>query len=244
MRPALAAVLVSLPALTCACSSIREAAHGPTMGPMAYPAPLVGQTQPVLQSAREPEPQPHTANSLWRVGARAFFSDERASRVGDIVTVLVSISDSAKTQNDSNTGLTSGNAIGVPNLFGLESSIGKTFPGADPTKLITTNTSATSHGTGGVNRTEQINLTMAAVVTQVLPNGNMVIQGDQQVKTNNEVRQLTVAGIVRPEDISSTNTIQSSQIAEARINYGGRGDVSAVQKTPFGTSLIQRFWPF
>jgi flagellar L-ring protein precursor FlgH len=81
-------------------------------------------------------------------------------------------------------------------------------------------------------------------VTQVLPNGNMVIQGTQEVKTNDEVRQLTVAGIVRPEDISSSNTVLSSQIAEARINYGGRGDISAVQKTPIGTSLLQRFWPF
>lgn len=244
MRPAVAVVLIALPVLTCACGSVREAAHGPTMGPMAYPAPLVGQAQPIMESAREPAPQPHTANSLWRVGARTFFNDERASRVGDIVTVLVSISDSAKTQNTTNTGLTSSNAAGIPNLFGLESSIGKTFPGADPSKLITTNTANSSQGTGGVNRTEQINLTIAAVVTQVLPNGNMVIQGDQQVKTNNEVRQLTVAGIVRPEDISSSNTVLSSQIAEARINYGGRGDISAVQKTPVGTSLLQRFWPF
>jgi len=78
----------------------------------------------------------------------------------------------------------------------------------------------------------------------VLPNGNMVIQGTQEVKTNNELRQLTVAGIVRPEDISSSNTIRHTQIAEARISYGGRGDISRVQKTPAGQALVERFSPF
>ena len=238
-RAALLSAALLLPCLA-ACSSVHEAIDGPKMGPMAYPAALVGQTQPEFESARLPPPAPVTANSLWRTGARTFFNDQRAGRVGDILTVLVTINDSAKTQNTTNTNLTSSNALGVPNFFGLESSIGKVLPG----KLITTNTAASSQGTGAVNRSEQISMTIAAVVTQVLPNGNMVIQGSQEIKTNNDVRQLTVAGVVRPEDISSSNTILSSQIAEARINYGGRGDIAAVQKTPAGTALLQRFWPF
>jgi flagellar L-ring protein precursor FlgH len=248
MRPArlavsLIALAAALPALA-ACGSINEAVHGPKTGPMAYPAPLVGQNQPVLASAREPLPQPASANSLWRTGARTFFADQRAGRVGDILTVLITIDDSAKTQNTTNTAKTSANGFGIPNLFGLESSIGKILPGADPKNLLTTDSSSTTNGTGGVTRAEQINLTIAAVVTQVLPNGNMVIQGTQEVQTNGEVRQLTVAGIVRPEDISSSNTINHTQIAEARITYGGRGDISAVQRTPVGTSLLQRFSPF
>ena len=243
-RAAALAATCLIPALA-ACSSVHEAVDGPKMGPMAYPTALVGQTQPEFESARLPMPAPVTPNSLWRTGARTFFNDQRAGRVGDILTVLINISDSAKTQNTTNTSLTSSNATGVPNFFGLETSIGKVLPGAyDPAKMITTNTAGTSQGAGGVSRSEAISLTMAAVVTQVLPNGNMVIQGSQEVKTNTEVRQLTVAGIVRPEDISSSNTILSSQIAEARISYGGRGDISAVQKTPVGTSLLQRFWPF
>jgi flagellar L-ring protein precursor FlgH len=243
-RPALIAAALLLPALA-GCDSVREAVDGPKMGPMAYPAPLVGVNQPIMESSREPLPQPATANSLWRTGARTFFNDQRAGRVGDILTVLVTVNDSAKTQNSTNTGMTTSNALGVPNFFGLESSLGHLLPGGyDPSKMITTNTANASQGTGGVNRTEQINLTIAAVVTQVLPNGNLVIQGAQEIKTNNDVRQLTVAGIVRPEDISSSNTIHSSQIAEARVNYGGRGDIAAVQKTPGGTALLQRFWPF
>jgi flagellar L-ring protein precursor FlgH len=250
MRPlvsaALAAVLLAAPALAAAnpLDAIGNMFRGPQMGPMAYPSALVGETQPVLASVREPLPEQPTANSLWRVGARTFFNDQRAGRVGDILTVNVAISDSAKTQNTSNAGLTSSNAIGVPNLFGLESTLGKLIPGADPKNLITTNTANSSTGTGGVNRAEQISLTIGAVVTQVLPNGNLVIQGSQEVRTDNDIRQLTVAGIVRPEDISSANTISSAQIAEARISYAGRGDVSAVQHTPWGTSLLQKFWPF
>ena len=99
-------------------------------------------------------------------------------------------------------------------------------------------------GSGQVNRSEKISLTIAAVVTGVLPNGNMMIQGTQEVRTNTDVRQLTVAGIVRPEDISSANTIRHTQIAEARISYGGCGDISRVQKTPSGQSLVERFSPF
>ena len=243
-RAALVSAALLLPSLA-ACSSVNEAVNGPKMGPMAYPAALVGQTQPEFESAREPMPAPVTPNSLWRTGARTFFNDQRAGRVGDILTVVVTVNDSAKTSNTTNTNLTTSNAMGVPNFFGLESTIGKVLPGAfDPSKIVTTNSAAASQGAGGVSRAEQINVTMAAVVTEVLPNGNMVIQGSQEIKTNNDVRQLTVAGVVRPEDISSSNTILSSQIAEARINYGGRGDVSAVQKTPGGTALLQRFWPF
>jgi flagellar L-ring protein precursor FlgH len=241
---AAAAAVLALPALA-ACNSVREAAVGPRMGPMAYPSVLVGQTQPVLASAHEAPPHPASANSLWRTGGREFFADQRAGRVGDILTVLITIDDNAKTQNTTTAGRTSSNAYGVPNFFGLESSLGKILPGAyDPKALVTTNSASNTNGAGSVSRSEQIKLTIAAVVTQVLPNGNLVIQGTQEVQTNGEVRQLTVAGIVRPEDISNTNTINHTQIAEARISYGGRGDVSAVQRTPVGTGLLQRFAPF
>ena len=131
------------------------------------------------------------------------------------------------------------------NFFGLESSLGKILPKSfDPANAINVGSDNTNSGTGTVNRQEKISLTVAAVVTGVMPNGNLVIQGSQEVRTNTDVRQLTVAGIVRPEDITSANTIKHTQIAEARISYGGRGDISRVQKTPAGQSLIERFSPF
>jgi flagellar L-ring protein precursor FlgH len=254
MRSASLALLAAVALPLAACGSIREATIGPNLSPMAYPAAYTqgGASQPgamglipINASSREPLPQPASANSLWRTGAREFLGDQRASRVGDILTVLINIDDSAKTTNATNATKTGTNTLGVPHFFGLESTIGKVLPKAfDPANAISTNTAMTAAGSGGVSRQEQITLTIAAVVTQVLPNGNMVIQGRQEVETNAETRVLTVAGIVRPEDITASNTILHTQIAEARINYGGRGDISAVQKTAGGTALMQRYAPF
>ena len=127
----------------------------------------------------------------------------------------------------------------------FESTIGKVFPSQfDPANAIETASDNSNSGSGTIQRQEKISLTIAATVAQVLPNGNMVIQGTQEVKTNNELRQLTVSGIVRPEDITAANTIRHTQIAEARINYGGRGDQSRVQRTPAGQALVEQFSPF
>jgi len=230
-----------------ACSTAMEAVRGPELAPVGYPAALVPREQSLLPlaSAREPTPRPASANSLWRVGAREFFADQRAGRVGDILTVLIDIDDSAKTINSTTTSRTAGVTAGIPHLLGLESTLGKILPGGyDPANAIETSSKTSNAGAGAVNRAEKISLTIAAVVTQVLPNGNMVIQGVQEVRTNTDVRTLTVAGIVRPEDISSANTIKHTQIAEARISYGGRGDISRVQKTPAGQSLLEKFSPF
>jgi len=249
MRLRTLALLAFLPALSSlgACSTVAEAVHGPELAPVGYPAALVPRDQAVmpLVSAREPAPGPASANSLWRTGARAFFADQRAGRIGDILTVLIDIDDSAKTINSTTSSRTSGLTAGVPHFLGLESSLGKILPGGfDPANAIETASKTSNAGAGAVNRAEKISLTIAAVVTAVLPNGNLVIQGTQEVRTNTDVRSLTVAGVVRPEDISSSNTVRHTQIAEARISYAGRGDIARVQKTPAGQSLIERFSPF
>jgi flagellar L-ring protein precursor FlgH len=243
MRTRLVAALITVAlAPLGACSTVKEAVRGPELAPVGYPAALAPMDQRII--ARD-APQPASANSLWRVGARTFFNDQRANKVGDILTVTIDIDDSAKTTNTSSSSRTSGLKAGVPHLLGLESSLGKILPGGfDPANALETNSTTSNAGAGAVNRAEKISLTVAAVVSSVLPNGNLVIQGTQEVRTNTEVRQLTVAGVVRPEDISSSNTIKHTQIAEARISYGGRGDISRVQKTPAGQSLIERFSPF
>ena len=240
MRPVLAAALLLLAPLA-ACSTVKEAVRGPELAPVGYPAQLAPMEQKIVVN----DSQPASANSLWRTGARTFFHDQRAKQIGDILTVEISIDDSAKTTNTSTSSRTAGMKAGIPHLLGLESSLGKILPGGyDPANALSTNSTTSNAGAGAVNRQEKISLTIAAVVSGVLPNGNLVIQGTQEVRTNAEVRQLTVAGIVRPEDISSANTIKHTQIAEARISYGGRGDISRVQKTPSGQSLIERFTPF
>jgi len=240
MRKALVAIVPL--ALLGACSTAMEAVRGPELAPIGYPAALMPATQQILPA---PETRPASANSIWRSGSRTFFGDQRARNVGDILTVAIDIRDRAQTQNSTQRSRSNEINSGVTNFFGLEAEAADAIGGAfDPSALIGFGGGSTSAGSGSVNRSENINVTIAAVVTAVMPNGNMVIQGRQEVRTNREVRELTVAGIVRPEDISSANIIRHDQIAEARIHYGGRGDISRVQGAPAAQSLVERFNPF
>ena len=151
MRLSTLAVLALAP--LAACSTVTEAVRGPELAPVGYPATLVGREQPGFVSAREPAPTPASANSLWRTGARAFFIDQRANRVGDIVTVQIDIDDSAQTRNASTSSRTAGMSAGVDNFFGLEASLGKFFPGGyDPSNMINTNSTSSNQGAGAVTR--------------------------------------------------------------------------------------------
>ena len=243
MRPHAALALLALIPLA-ACGTVASDVSGPRLTAIAYPA------QPAPQPASLVAPrnggyQPASANSLWQANARAFFNDQRASQVGDILTVQISIDDSAKVSNATTRTRSSNTSGGVTSLGGFEAKLQKVLPGTpDTSKLYDFGGTSDSAGQGSVNRAEKISLTIAAVVTAVMPNGNLVIQGRQEVRTNAEVRDLTIAGIVRPQDISSANTIRHSQIAEARISYGGRGDISRIQKASAGQSLVERFSPF
>ena len=231
--------------------AVKDAMNGPKLNQMNSPSLAASMTaQPAVIQSSPPTPAAQvvpvsTPNSLWRPGARAFFIDQRASRPGDILTVIINIDDSAKMSNSTASSRTNATKGQVSHMLGLESSLAKVLPKAfDPTNAIDQSGNTTSNGAGTVDRQEKISLQVAAVVTGVLPNGNMIIQGSQEVKTNNEIRDLTVAGIVRPQDISASNTILHTQIAEARISYGGRGDLSRVQKTPAAQALMEQFSPF
>jgi flagellar L-ring protein precursor FlgH len=236
-------VLSALALPLAACASVKETVKGPQLDAIAYPSSLVPSKQEVLVPADGPRPS--SANSLWRNGARTFFHDQRASHVGDILTVLITINDSAQTQNETVANRTASDQLGLTNLFGLESTLGRLLPKAfNPASALNTNSAVASDGKGSINRSEAITLTIAAVVSSVLPNGNLVIQGNQEVKVNQELRQLTVAGIVRPEDITAANTINHTQIAEARVSYGGKGAISSAQNPPVGQQLVTKFSPF
>ncbi|GAB4120559.1 MAG: flagellar basal body L-ring protein FlgH [Rhodothalassiaceae bacterium] len=207
------------------------------------------QAPPRQRSISLPQPAndfaPANANSLWRTGAKAFFRDQRASQIGDILTVIVAINDDAEVANQTVRTRTNGETAGLPNFLGLESKLPKILPDAvDPANLADFSSNSTHQGIGNVDRSEAINLTVAAIVTDVLPNGNFVIQGRQEVRVNFEVRELLIAGIVRPEDITSANTINHSQIAEARISYGGRGQLTDVQQPRYGQQLYDILFPF
>ena len=201
--------------------------------------------QPVVMPMPAPRAPEHFANSLWRPGSRAFLKDQRAAGVGDIITVLIRIDDKASLENKTSRSRSGQESAGVPGFFGLESKLGKILPEAvSPSKLVDLNSGSTNEGAGAVNREEAINLKIAAVVTQVLPNGNMVLQGRQEVRVNFEVRELLIAGVIRPEDITSENTINYEKIAEARIAYGGRGQISDMQQPRYGQQVFDILFPW
>jgi flagellar L-ring protein FlgH len=191
-----------------------------------------------------PEPQPATynPNSLWRTGSRAFFKDQRAHQVGDILTVTVNITDQAQIANETQRSRAESEDSGITNFFGA-----KTVPLINETvgnRLLTADSTSSSDGKGSVNRQETLQTNIAAVVTQVLPNGNLVVEGKQEIRVNTEIRELIVGGIVRPEDIQSDNLIDSTKIAEARIAYGGRGQISDVQQPRYGQQVFDVLLPF
>ena len=229
-----------------ACGSVNNAVKTPQMSAITQPAQIPkAEASAGLTVASTDTARPASANSLWRNGARAFFHDQRASHVGDILTVNINVNDSAQLSNESKANRQASANLGLTNFFGLESTLGRLLPKAfTPASAINTNSNNQSDGLGSVNRSEAILLTVAAVVTQVMPNGNLVIEGKQEVRVNQELRELTVAGIVRPEDISSSNTIQHTQIAEARVSYGGKGQLSTVQGVPAGQAVLNKFSPF
>ncbi len=223
---------------------LADVGDTPQVAPIQNPTQAAGY-QPVSLPMPAPGIDERQANSLWRPGSRAFFKDQRASAVGDILTVLVEIKDNAKLNNTTDTTKDASESAGLSNFLGLESKLNLIFPDAiDPTQLVN-GASASSHvGDGAINRTENIQLKVAAVITQVLPNGNMVLTGTQQVKVNAEVRELQVAGIIRPEDITAINTIDYEKIAEARISYGGRGIISDTQQPRYGQEIYDILFPF
>jgi flagellar L-ring protein precursor FlgH len=222
-----------------ACSAvdrIENIGEAPRLAEVGNPA---GRT--IVADIPRPAPITHADNSLWQPGAKSFFNDPRASHIGDIITVNVSTADAAKLSNTSSRSRTNSENLSMDNLFGLE----KALPSAlTPSSLVKTGSDNSNVGTGAVVRSESINLTLAALVAQVLPNGNMVINGHQQVRVNNELRDMQVTGIVRREDITQDNTVNLTQIAEARISYGGKGMVSDVQQPRYGSQLLVVILPW
>ena len=230
-----------------ACSSaerLSRLGQGPELAGIENPT-SDPRWRPVTMPMPNPSDPPLQNNSLWRQGRRTFLRDQRAASVGDLVTVLVSIQDEADMANSTNRNRENKESMGIPNLLGLESSFGRLFPaGFDPSKAVSASSSSDVNGEGTLKRSEQINLRVAATVSQVLPNGNLVVVGRQQVRVNQELRDLQVGGIIRPQDIGSDNTVKHDRLAEARIAYGGRGTISDVQRPRYGQELLDIILPF
>ncbi|WP_448661385.1 flagellar basal body L-ring protein FlgH [Sphingomonas sp. CJ20] len=180
--------------------------------------------------------------SLFRTGAGAFFRDQRATKLGDILTIKINIQDKADIGN--NTSRTRGGTEtgGIGGLLGIKPV--EKLLGSGASSVLETNSGSKYAGGGTTVRSETISMTMAAIVTQVLPNGNMMIRGKQEVRVNFEMRELIVTGIIRPEDIARDNSIQHSQIAEARVIYGGKGQLTEAQQARWGQQIYDALFPF
>jgi flagellar L-ring protein precursor FlgH len=238
-----AAALACL-ALLGACSTIDKLANigeAPKLTAIENPTAQPGY-RPVSMPMPPPEQAYYQPNSLFSNEANGFFKDQRAHKIGDILLVQVTIADKAQIANTTASSRSGSNGAGVGGVLG--SLFNSAVPGVDASKAVDLTSNMANTGAGSVNRSETVDTQVAAVVTQVLGNGNLVIEGHQEVRVNFEVRDLIVAGIVRPEDIGSDNTIPSSKIAEARIAYGGRGQITDVQQPRYGQQVMDAILPF
>lgn len=256
-RPATRIVAALLMATSLsACGSVlnrlSQIGEAPKVTPVENPAT---RQPPVTMPMPAPVPHNQGANSLWRPGARAFLKDGRASQVGDIVTVIIDTSGTleavkdAVTINDTTTRTqTAKNDANTTALLGYEGEIWKRLPGTqgtiNPSSLLSYGSDVAETGGGSIARTDAITTTLAAVVTQVLPNGNLVIQGSQEIRVNFETRVLQIAGVIRQQDIRSDNTITHDKIAEARIIYGGRGQLTDLNQPRWGNQVLDVIFPF
>jgi flagellar L-ring protein FlgH len=227
-----------------ALTRLSEVGRPPAMTPSSDPT-ADPNWRPMTMPMPHAEQAPTEANSLWRAGSRAFFKDQRAAQVGDIVTVLVNIADVATLKNQTTEGRTGSESMGLPNLFGFEAALPRILAKAVNAKqLVSANSAGNATGTGSIQRNETVQLRLAGVITQVLPNGNLVVAARQEVRVNSELRELQVTGVIRPQDIGSDNTVVHDRMAEARISYGGRGQLTDKQTPRYGQQLMDILLPF
>jgi flagellar L-ring protein precursor FlgH len=241
-RYLLAAVLLAVAGLSGGCSAVdrlKNIGEQPKLSAIDNPTTQPGY-KPVQMPMPTPQPAVYNPNSLWRNGSRAFFKDQRAQQIGDILTVTVNITDTAQFANETQLNRTGNIASDVNNFFGKNTVLGTQIPGT----LLNADGTNVNDGKGSINRQETLQTHVAAVVTQVLPNGNLVVEGKQEIRVNFEMRELIVAGIVRPEDIQSDNTIDSTKIAQARIAYGGKGQLTDLQQPRYGQQVFDVLLPF
>ncbi|HEY1782035.1 MAG TPA: flagellar basal body L-ring protein FlgH [Roseiarcus sp.] len=235
MQPLLPPLLLGVAMSVGGCgNSVGEFMREPYFSPVG--SGLVTEETASIQTARVSPPPPLTGPPP------SLYSQPRVAHVGDIVRVLISMNDKATLGNASGRSQTTKDGVVVDFGYNNGSSAASSN---QPAKLLgDLSSSASTQGTGNIDRSEQIQVSVAAVVTRVLPNGNLVISGSQEVRVNYELRQLTVAGIVNPLDISLNNTVAYDRIAEARISYGGRGRQNDFQQPAWGQQVYDALRPF
>jgi flagellar L-ring protein FlgH len=216
--------VVSLAGGCSAIDRISQIGEQPKLAAIENPTAQPGY-KPVQMPMPKPEVASYNANSLWRNGSRAFFKDQRAARVGDILTVIVNFTDKADLSNETKRDRISKEDSGISDFIGAQTITQprKILSG----KLLTTDSISKYDGSGSVNRTENLRTNVAAVVTQTLPNGNLVVEGKQEIRVNFEIRELVVAGIVRPEDMTTPSILPRSRRPASPMAAAARSPTSS-----------------
>lgn len=237
------AASASLAACT-ATERLADVGKAPDMTPIENPT-----TKENYRSVSMPMPTQQVVekekNSLWASNRQTFFKDQRAATIGDILTVVLDIKDKAELDNETERTRSSSEGAGLGALLGYEEALDAVLPEAiDNENLIEAGADSAHSGSGTIDREEKIQMKLAATVTQVLPNGNLVIQGRQEVRVNFEKRILELAGVIRPQDVGIDNSISYEKIAEARVSYGGKGQITDVQQPRYGQQVYDILFPF
>lgn len=244
------AIISTVGLLVSGCTNFSEVGRAPGMSPIG--SPLQASAGPLSSSRAAlavPPPREvrkfYSRPSLWNSGPSSLFGDRRAKHIGDIMTVVIEISDEASINNSTQRSRSGSENLSVPSMLGVPQIIDRVLPGdATFADAANSTSSSSSSGDGSVTRNEEITLRVAATVVNVLPNGHMVVQGNQEVRVNFELRDLQIAGIVRPQDVSRRNEITYDKIAGARISYGGRGQITQVQQPRYGQQIADIVLPF
>jgi flagellar L-ring protein FlgH len=235
--------MMSLCLMVTACGDLNRVGRAPEFSPTqaSYEHSAMYSTLPVATDDRGPVDH----SSLWTSQRSSLLGDHRAGSRGDILTVVVEINDQAQFANTTGRSRSGGESVGVPSLFGLPQRLDATLPpGASSASLVSTNSNSTFSGNGTVARNEKVTLRLAVTVVEELPNGVLRIEGQQEVRVNNELRQLIISGYVRPDDISRQNEITYDKIADAQISYGGRGLITDAQQPRYGQQIVDQLVPF
>jgi flagellar L-ring protein FlgH len=240
-------LLIALAFTLSACAVADRVANvgsSPKLASVQDPTRLASAT-PISMPMPPPNLSERQPNSLWQTGSRAFFRDQRASRVGDILTVVISLDEKAQLQNQTKRSRQNSDNANLSNFLGVDGHLHNWFGNhVSPDNLVKMGSDMSNEGKGSVDRSEKINLRIAATITQVLPNGNLVLAGKQQMAVNFDMRELQISGVIRPEDIASDNTVKYDQIAEARVAYGGQGVIQDVQQPRIGSQIFDIVMPF
>lgn len=228
-----------------ACGRIGSVGQAPEISaPQASADHTAMMTAGLPLRARE-GPEEIELASLWHGGPGSLLGDRRAMARGDILTVVVEIDDKAEISNSTSRSRSGSEDLAIPQLIGIPQRLNERLPaGATLGGAVQTNSSSNSDGDGSVRRNEELELRIAATIIEVLPNGVLSIQGTQEVRVNFELRELTVSGFVRPEDISRQNEITYDKIASARVSYGGRGQITDMQQPRYGQQIADIVLPF